>query len=248
MKPLQKIAFIVFLIGVGALTQGHAQTVIPLTSGDPGGGLTLLANEAGGANFEDDAPGSLTIQGIVFTPANPTGSNEGNYNGGYNGTSLGGDANDTALTTLLGGAAYSGNTYNSETDGSATYQFTGLTLGQTYQLDLFTTASDSVPRNDTIDVVGSTDTGVQTVDINSLNAQVVQYDLTPDASGDITINWGFNGDVTGGPQSNSGIINGAALTYTTVPEPSSVLSMGAGLCVLLGVGHLKRRLKPRWVA
>jgi hypothetical protein len=241
---LQKIAAIVFLMGAGAMIQGQAQVVINPTSGDAGGGLTLLANSAGAVSFEQGAPASLTIQGITFTPGSGvTGANTGNYPGSYGGNSLGGDANGTALASLLGGAEYSGNTYNTELDTSATYVFSGLTAGQTYQLDVFTTAADSTPRNDTIDVVGSTDTGIFTDNIPNLNAQLVEYDLTPDASDDITINWGFNGDVTGGSQSNSGIINALALTYSTasVPEPSSVLLMSVGFCVLLAVG-LKRRV------
>jgi PEP-CTERM motif len=242
---LQKIAAIVFLMGAGGMIQGQAQVVISPTSGDAGGGLTLLANSAGAVSFASGIPSSLTIQGITFTSdsSSVSGSNQGNYNGGFKGNSLGGDANDTALASLLEGAEYSANTYTSELDTSATYEFSGLTAGQTYQLDVFTTASDSTPRNDTINVVGSTDTGIFTDNIPNVNAQLVEYDLTPDASGDITINWGWNGDLTGGAQSNSGIINALALTYSTasVPEPSSVLLMSVGFCVLLAVG-LKRRV------
>src|ERR1700691_2775404 len=111
---LQKIAAIVFLMGGCAMIHGQAQVVInDITSGDAGGGLTLLSNSAGAVSFASGIPSSLTIQGVTVTsdPGAVTGGNIGTYNGGYNGTSLGGDANGTALTQLLEGAEYSGNTY-----------------------------------------------------------------------------------------------------------------------------------------
>lgn len=240
---LQKIATIVSLMGVGALTHGQAQSVIDLTSGDPGGGLTLLANDAGAVDFNGNGP--VTIQGDVFSsafaPGQGSGSNAGTYYTSYNGSSLGADANDTALTSLLTGAEYqAGGTFNSITSSPySQYIFTGLTGGQTYQLDVFNTADAGTPRGTNIDVIGSTATGIQTFNTPT-SAQVIQYDLTPDSFGDITVDFGWDGGDVGG-SGNSGIVNGLALTYATVPEPSSVFLMSAGLCVLLAVG-LKRRL------
>ena len=108
-----------------------------------------------------------------------------------------------------------------------------LTLGQTYQVDIFALNNHTDPT--LYQVVGAS-TYTDNVNV-STTPQIFEFDVTPDASGDITLNFGP------GSGTDSGVISGVALTeIAAVPEPSAIALMSVGLCLLLGLGRLKRRL------
>ena len=190
-----------------------AQIVIPLTGGDPGQGFAPLLIDVGGVDLGGGP--TLTIQGVAFNAGTASavgGANIGNfsYTGNYG---FGNTTNDTNMASLLEGFTFVYVPNNTPWDGTAgaphaTYQFTGLTVGQTYQVDIFTVA-DANPRYTLTQVVGVTT--LSTNVLTGLSPQDVKYIMAPDVSGNITINYGFGG-FYGTSSGNSGLVSGIALT------------------------------------
>jgi len=245
---MKKINVLTSAFGIALLTASsvHAQVIIPLFSGDAGGGFAPLA-------VTDDAfavggSGGFTIQGVTF------GADPGDtlFNGSANGSfgtdnttttlCIGNTANDTQLAGLLGNVRYAGtngfftpatNPVDATEGGYGQYLITGLAQGTTYQVDLFDAnfQEDSNPadadmgRDTTIEVEGLTTQNITAVDGNT--AQIAEFDLQANASGDIAINFGSdNGN-------DLGILSGVAITSASaVPEPSSLALMLAGFLVL----------------
>ena len=224
----------------------NAATLISLSGGGPGEGFSPLAVNAGSFNVDG---GSTIIQGITFSgspsASNPNGTSTGGYNFGATPATFGWSSpttDDDNMASLLQGFQYvGGGTVFDFSPGGAYIEFslTGLTVGQSYQLDLFTVA-DSGARNTNFQIIGSS-TFQDTV-LSDVTPMIVQYSLTPDAFGNIAIRYGFGGDPlsTGG---NAGLLSGVAIT--TVPEPSSLFLMGIGGCVLLALLRRKARLAAR---
>jgi hypothetical protein len=220
---VKKLHFLLPLMTVGmaaaclllGVTATQAQTVVSITSGDPGGGFAPLSTIVGGVDFGSS---TVTIQGVTFTAGSDTAEN-GIGNGTFGvpqAFGFGSTPNDNGMATMLSAStyAYSGGTQYgapiTSGDQYDEYQFTGLPLGQTYQVDIFTVC-DANPRPTLTQVVGSTTLSydVQT----GLTPQDVIYDVTPDANGDITVEWTFgSGPYSVGTSGNSGCVSGIALT------------------------------------
>ena len=198
----------------------NAQVVIPLTGGDPGQGFTPLLIDVGGVDLGGGP--TLTIQGVTLnagTVSAAGGADIGNYS--YTGSyGFGNTTNDANMASMLEGFTFCYVPSNVPWNGTAgsphaTRQFTGLILGQTYQVDIFTVA-DANPRYTRTQVIGATT--LSTNVLTGLSPQDVQYTVAPDASGNITINYGFGGfyeTYTG----NSGLVSGIALTANP-PAPT----------------------------
>ena len=194
-------------------TMSEAQVVIPLTGGDPGQGFAPLLIDVGGIDLGGGP--TLTVQGVTFNSGAASaagGANIGNfsYTGNYG---FGDTTNDANMAAMLEGFTFAYVPSNLPWDGTAgsphaTYQFTGLMAGQTYQVDIFTVA-DANPRYTLTQVVGATT--LSTNVLTGLSPQDVQYTMAPDASGNITINYGFGGFYST-YNGNSGLVSGIALT------------------------------------
>jgi hypothetical protein len=191
--------------------------VTQITGGDPGEGFAPLPIDVAGVTFDSS---TITIQGVTFVQHQDGQTGEG----GIDSTGIfpvpqsfgfGSTPDDNSMATLLSGStyAYTGNTqYSSLVPGDqyAQYQFTGLTLGQTYQVDIFTVC-DAIPRPTLAQVVGAT-TNSYIVETET-SPQDVIFDMTPDANGDITVEWTFgSGPYVVGSNGNSGCVSGIALT------------------------------------
>ena len=208
-------------------SQFPAPTVIPLTGGNPGQGFAPLLIDAGGVDLGGGP--TLTVQGVTFNSGAATavaGDDIGNFsyagNYGFSNTT-----NDTNMATMLESFTFAyvpGNVLWDGTAGSphATYQFTGLAAGQTYQVDIFTVA-DANPRYTLTQVVGGV--ALSTNVLTELSPQDVKYTMTPDTNGNITINYGFGGfyETYSG---NSGLVSGIALTAN--PPAPTVTALTGG--------------------
>ena len=189
-------------------------SVIPVTGGDPGQGFSPLPIDVAAVDFDSLTP-NQTIQGVAFTAGVPTSVGGTFFIGGYNGYTAPAftptDANNTAMSAVFSGFYYVGTPQQSTIGGNAyaQYQFTGLTVGKTYQADLFTIA-DSNPRYTLTQVVGA---ATNTYDVlTGLTPQIVEYTMTPDASGNITVQYCWGTGSVAGSSGNSALISAIALT------------------------------------
>ena len=208
MRILGTLAACAILLGTLAWTQARAQTVVAITGGDPGGGFAPLPTAVAGVDFGSS---TVTIQGVTFSSATPTGIG-GNFNNYTEGFSFSpSDANNTAMASMLNGFWYANTGQSSViTSGQcAQYKFTGLNLGQTYQIDVFTVA-DANPRHTLIQVTGAA-TNSYNIDTTT-SPQDVVYGVTPDVSGNITVAWAWGTGTDAGSSGNSGLVSGIALT------------------------------------
>ena len=222
------LAACVIWLGTLAWTQALAQTVVAITGGDPGDGFAPLPIDIAGVDFDSS---SVTIQGVTFTAGNDTAEN-GIVNGTFSvpqSFGFSNTPNDNSMATMLSGSTFAyanGIQYSApitSKDQYDEYQFTGLTVGQTYQVDIFTVC-DANPRPTLTQVVGAKTNSdiVQT----ELTPQDVVYGMTPDANGNITVEWTFGtGHYTVGSTGNSGCVSGIALT---APGPVLTASLVAG--------------------
>jgi hypothetical protein len=211
-----------------AVAHGAQGTVNSITGGDAGQGFTPLPIEVAAVDLGGGP--TLTIQGVTFSAGdgNLVGEGSGAYIGDYNygqtaaGYGFGNTANDTSMAAMLTGFTWSANgPWNGTAGGpNAQYQFTGLTVGQTYQVDVFTVA-DANPRDTFIQVIGTT-TLTNNV-LTGLAPQDVVYTVTPNASGDITVNFGWGG--AAGGSGTSGLVSGIALTTATLSPQVIVPSL-----------------------
>ena len=205
-------------------------SVIPVTGGDLGQGFSPLPIDVAAVDFDSRNP-NQTIQGVSFTADVPTpegglNTNPGGGFGGYNGytapTFSPADANNTAMSAVFSGFYYANNNLQQSTIGGneyGQYQFTNLTVGQTYQVDLFTIA-DSNPRYTLTQVVGATTNSYDV--LTGLTPTIVSYTaMTPDANGDITVQFCWGPGSVAGSSGNSGLISAIALT--TKPSSTSML-------------------------
>jgi hypothetical protein len=199
-----------------------APVEIPVTGGNLGQGFAPLPVDVAAVDLGGGP--ALTIEGVVFNPGQVTGivaNDFGNFN--YNQTAagygFGNTTNDINMAAMLTGFTYdySANVgwTGSPTNSHAQYQFTGLRVGKTYQLDLFTVA-DTNPRDTGIQVIGSI-TNFYDV-LSTLSPKIVEYEVSPDSSGNITIGYGWGGQVI--VVNASGVISGMALTTTSAPALS----------------------------
>jgi alpha-D-xyloside xylohydrolase len=202
------------LLGMFTWTQLQAQTVVPITGGDPGDGFSPLVTDVAGVDFASQNP-NQTIQGVTFIAAVPTsegGDDFGAYNGYTAPTFTPDDANNTDMSAILSGFYYSNTSSQESIIGEnqyGQYQFTGLQVGQTYQVDVFTIA-DANPRYTLIQVVGGT---TLSDDVETLTTpQDIVYDVTPDDSGNITLEWAWGTGTVTGSSGNSGLVSAIALT------------------------------------
>ena len=215
------------IVSVFIATIADAQVVIPLTGGDPGQGFAPLLIDVGGVNLGGGP--TLTIQGVTFNAGAASaagGADIGNfsYTGNYG---FGNSTNDVNMSAMLESFTFAYVPNNVPWDGTAgsphaTYQFTGLMAGQTYQVDIFTVA-DANPRYTLTQVVGATT--LSTNVLTGLSPQDVKYTMAPDASGNITINYGFGG-FDGTYTGNSGLVSGIALTAS--PSAPTVTPLTGG--------------------
>ena len=205
-------------------------SVIPVTGGDLGQGFSPLPIDVAAVDFDSRNP-NQTIQGVSFTADVPTpegglNTNPGGGFGGYNGytapTFSPADANNTAMSAVFSGFYYANNNLQQSTIGGneyGQYQFTGLSVGQTYQVDLFTIA-DSNPRYTLTQVIGATTNSYDV--LTELTPTIVSYTaMTPDANGDITVQFCWGPGSVAGSSGNSGLISAIALT--TRPSSTSML-------------------------
>jgi hypothetical protein len=213
--------------------------VTQITGGDPGEGFAPLPIDVAGVTFDSS---TITIQGVTFVQHQDGQTGEG----GIDSTGIfpvpqsfgfGSTPDDNSMATLLSGStyAYTGNTqYSSLVPGDqyAQYQFTGLTLGQTYQVDIFTVC-DAIPRPTLAQVVGAT-TNSYIVETET-SPQDVIFDMTPDTNGDITVEWTFgSGPYDVGSNGNSGCVSGLALT--TNPNLLGIAKSGSSLILTWSSG------------
>ena len=214
--------------------------VTQITGGDPGEGFAPLPTDVAGVTFDSS---SVTIQGVTFVQHQDGQTGEG----GIDSTGVfpvnqpfgfGSTPDDNSMATLLSGStyAYTGNTQYSppitSPDQYVQYQFTGLTNGQTYQVDIFTVC-DAIPRPTLAQVVGAT-TNAYIVETET-SPQDVVFDMTPDTNGDITIQWTFgSGPYDVGSNGNSGCVSGIALT--TNPNLLGIAQSGSSLILTWSSG------------
>jgi len=241
LKNSKKKALAVFAIWLGTLawTQALAQTVVDITGGDPGDGFAPLSIAVGGVTFDSS---TVTIQGVTFTSG--TFAAEGGIISGTfpvpQSFDFGSKPNDTSMATLLSGSTFAytqGTQYSSLIPGDQynQYQFTGLTAGQTYQVDVFTVC-DADPRPTVTQVVGAT-TNSYVVE-TEVTPQDVVYAMTPDTNGDITVEWSFgSGAYDPNGNGNSGCVSGIALTTQSSSAPTlGVTRSGSSLVLTWSVG------------
>lgn len=242
------------LLALTALTlsawTAHAQVVVTLTSGDATGGFDPLANvaDAFALGTSTDAYTPVSIQGVTFAKAPTITSVNGTLGNDSTGALATGitaasagfttptDTNTTNLLSVLGGLEYAGSsalyTGNDVTQGHGEYTITGLTLGTTYQVDLFeVNYGNSTTRQTLYQVIGgvtlAVPTGIESDSVLALNSpQLAEFDITPDASGDITINYGAENN------NGLGLLSAVAVTYAA-PEPSTWALMFGGLGMML---------------
>jgi len=215
--------------------------VTQITGGDPGEGFAPLPMDVAGVTFDSS---TVTIQGVTFVQHQDGQTGEG----GIDSTGIfpvpqsfgfGSTPDDNSMATLLSGStyAYTGNTqYSSLVPGDkyAQYQFTGLTLGQTYQVDIFTVC-DAIPRPTLTQIVGAT-TNAYIVETET-SPQDVVFDMTPDTNGDITIQWTFgSGPYDVGSNGNSGCVSGMALTTQPTSAPTLGVARSGSSLVLTWSG------------
>lgn len=204
----------------------HAATLIKLTGGNAGQGFAPLETNAGSINIQGD---ETTVQGITFAAdpgpdaVEPAGLEHAEFTASnITATSLGFGASptedDANMISLLQGFRYvHGDTFDfSNPTNYIQYKFNGLTVGQNYQVDLFTVA-DHNPRNTNFQVVGSS-TFQDTV-LSGTTAQIVEYNVTPDASGNIAVRYGFGG--SGGGSGDAGLLSAIAITTKAVAEEAA---------------------------
>ena len=199
--------------------------LIPITGGSAGHGFAPLPVDVAGVDLGGGP--TLTIQGVNFTAGSATsvgGASLGTYNYGQSaaGYGFGTTANDTNMAAMLTGFTYSSTPQESTIGGNAyaQYQFTGLNAGQSYQVDVFTVA-DANPRYTLIQVVG----GITVANnvLTGLAPQDAVYDMTPDASGHITVQWAWGtGPWVTNSSGNSGLVSGIAITTSTGSEPQLI--------------------------
>jgi hypothetical protein len=249
MKQIKELLLVVFCGGAGTLLGiAHGATligqanVITLTGGSLGQGFSPL-----GVNVQSFHVGgsTITIQGITFGPELPhikfpSDLQEDTYNAGGNinaGTLgfTGSTQDDLNMISLLQGFRYVGGNTIFDVAANTNYvQYTlsGLTIGQTYQLDLFTVA-DSNPRYTQFQVIGG-DTYQDNLE-TTMTAKILQYALTPDASGNIYIQYGFGGAGSDG----SGLLSAVSLTMS-IPEPSTWALLLCGFILICGIALPQR--------
>jgi len=216
-------------------------SVTQITGGDPGDGFAPLPIDVGGVNFGSS---SVTIQGVEFTAGNFT-PEGGIISGTFSvpqSFGFGNTPNDDSMATLLSSStfAYTQDTqYSSLTPGDMynQYQFSGLTLGKTYQVDIFTVCNAN-PRPTLTQIVGAT-TNTYVVE-TELTPQDVVYDMTPDTNGDITVEWSFgSGAYNPNGNGNSGCVSAIALTTQSSSAPTvSISRSGSNLVLTWSAGNI----------
>ena len=207
-KPLLILACTLFCAGAANAAQ---VTVNSVTGGDAGQGFTPLSNNIAAVDFDSHDP-NQTVQGVSFTAGAPIAEGTPGGFGGFNGYGAPAftpaDANNTGMSAVFSGFYYVSTPQQSTIGGNeyAQYQFTNLTVGQTYQVDLFTIA-DANPRYTLTQVVGATTNSYDV--LTGLTPTIVSYTaMTPDVNGGITVQYceGLGG--SGG----SGLISAIAVT------------------------------------
>ena len=210
-----------------------------ITGGDSGEGFAPLPVAVGGVDFGSS---TVTIQGVTFTNGGFTGEN-GIITGTFSvpqSFGFGSTPNDSGMATMLSHSTFAytqGTQYSVLTSGDQydQYQFTGLTAGKTYQVDIFTVC-DAAPRPTLTQVVGAT-TNAYVVE-TGVTPQDVVYDMAPDANGNITVEWSFgSGPYNPNGNGNSGCVSGMALTTQASTAPTlGVARSGSSLVLTWSAG------------
>ena len=161
LKNSKKKVLAAFAIWLGTLawTQAPAQTVANIIGGVAGDGFAPLSIDVAGVDFGSS---TITIQGVKFTAGDFT-PEGGIISGTFpvpQSFGFGNTPNDNGMATLLSHSTFAytqGTQYSSLTSGDMynQYQFSGLTVGQMYQVDVFTVC-DSNPRPTLTQIVGAT--------------------------------------------------------------------------------------------
>ena len=222
-RLLLPILFVVFASRLAAQATGI------FIGGDPGEGLTLDASRVVFA-YSINGSGSVTWQGVVFTPlalgvSDPTfTSTTDDPFPGQNST------NDTALRTLLQSLAWD--------DGGGQplqHDFTGLTAGASYRLDVLQFSGYFAAREQAIVVNGSL---VGLVEISQTDAKNTSFTAQADSSGKITLLLAQSGAYGGTGNQDGAIYN--AVVLSSIPEPATY-GLVVGVAAILAAGWRRRR-------
>ena len=214
-------------------------SVTQITGGDAGDGFAPLPIDVGGVNFGGS---TVTIQGVKFNAGSFT-PEGGIISGTFTVPQSFGFANtpnNNAMATLMSRSTFAytqGTQYSSLTPGDMfnQYQFSGLTSGQTYQVDIFTVC-DADPRPTLTQIAGAT-TNDYIVETETTPQDVV-YDMTPDFNGNITVQWSFgSGPYNPNGNGNSGCVSALALTTQPTTAPTlSIAPSGSNLVLTWSAG------------
>jgi alpha-D-xyloside xylohydrolase len=224
--------------------------IITLTGGGAGQGFSPL--EVSMQSFHIGDGVSITVQGVTFAPELPrikSGDNlqEDVYQAGdsisagslgFSGTT----PDDANMIQLLREFRYAGGgeVFNLSANANyVQYVLGGLNPNQTYQLDLFT-VSDNETRCTQFQVMGG-ETYHDNVE-TTRKAKVIQYKLTPDAVGNVTVRYGFGGSGEGG----AGLLSAVSLTTSSAEliRGTNVSIDQSAKTVTLTMGGKAIRLQP----
>jgi hypothetical protein len=209
-------------------------TVITVTSGDPGEGLTLdpalvvAASNVGGA--------TATLQG-VSVPANGSNISFGSIAGGYTGnfqTPPSPTANDQAIATLLNTGGY-------VIGGSIEISVTGLSPNQLHKVNLL--ISDIINPGYTRDLAFSFNDGAPVDPFTTLNpgGYNVENLVQSTANGTISVAISSSAFYENGNPGGGNIPIVSTVFVSVVPEPETWAMAGAGIAVAATCGVFRRR-------
>ena len=201
-----------------------AQVTVTLSGGDPGEGLTLDASRVVYA-YNLNGSGNVTWQNVVFSPltigvTDPTfTSTTVDPFAGQTST------NDNALRSLLQSLAWD------DGGGQALrHEFTGLTAGATYRLDVLQFSGYFAAREQAIIANGSL---VGILEISQTVGKNTSFTAQADSSGMITLLLAQSGAYGGTGNQDGAIYN--AVVLSSIPEPSTyalvvgVMAIGAAI-------------------
>ena len=217
------------------ISAADASTIVPLTGGDPSGGLTLNASNVVVAQALSGNP-TATVQGVSFNSLGPGVTfsftdNRGDFSSSPNPvTFAGSDANDTALLSVINqGLQFS------DTSGGLKVEINvgGLKPNTAYAADSIVTLYGNYnARSESIAYNGTT-----AVPLVSLTPNGVAYDVhsitTSTAGGNLVV------DYNGIPGMGDGPVVTAFVLTAVTPEPSSFLLASAW--ALIGLFAAVRR-------